>query len=131
MNLPDFINEYLNELLRKFDSIQSIWLIGSRINGNARPDSDWDFLIFADKAVHDKLQLDGPIPQNDISIMVVIDNDRFGCPWPRKKDEAFERGSLSGWKWSFISESQAKYEGCKILPDGRSRCRRENAIRVM
>ena len=130
MKLPLIINEYLQSLLRRFDNIYAIWLIGSRVNDGARPDSDWDFLIFADEQVYAQLKEHGPKPPKDVSIMVVIDKDRFISPWERKSDGCYEKGSLSGWRWTSISEDKAKYKGCKEQPDGSTRTRWENAIRL-
>jgi hypothetical protein len=130
MKLPEHVDRYLKGLMNLYRDITSIWLFGSRINGGATATSDWDFLIFANSVVHDNLKNDSSLPPKDISLMVVLDGDHFRSPWPRKKDGAYEKGSLLGWKWTTISDEEVKYEGCKELHDGTPRCRWEKAVRV-
>jgi predicted nucleotidyltransferase len=46
--LPEPIYKIFNELILD-DSIKEIWLIGSQASDNARPDSDWDLLVFSQR----------------------------------------------------------------------------------
>jgi len=130
MKLPEHIEEYLVGLTINSQDTTSIWLFGSQVNGGARADSDWDILIFGNDRFLNHLKQHGPQPPSDVSIMIVYNGNNFKSPWPRKKDGVYERGSLSEWKWSYQSEGEAKYEGCKELPNGRLRTRWEKAIRV-
>jgi len=66
-----------------------IWLFGSRARGEARVDSDWDFMaILPDDA-----------PEQDLELTSV---------WPRLRDLRLERvevftitrGEFDEWKWS-------------------------------
>ena len=50
------LNNYIQSLTRKYLAIKSIWLIGSRANDNAREDSDWDLLVFADEKTLEKFK---------------------------------------------------------------------------
>lgn len=46
--------EFLREVKRyvlEIDPQAEVWLFGSRARGDARPDSDWDFLVLTDKPV--------------------------------------------------------------------------------
>jgi predicted nucleotidyltransferase len=43
------IREQIKEVIRKTDASARAILYGSRANGNARKDSDWDVLILLDK----------------------------------------------------------------------------------
>ncbi|MBC8154324.1 MAG: nucleotidyltransferase domain-containing protein, partial [Bacteroidetes bacterium] len=46
--------EFLLEVKRyvlEIDPQAEVWLFGSRARGDARPDSDWDFLVLTDKPV--------------------------------------------------------------------------------
>ena len=43
---PPGVWDVLNDLSRDA-TVLSIWLIGSRADGSARADSDWDFLVFS------------------------------------------------------------------------------------
>jgi predicted nucleotidyltransferase len=37
--------------VQEIDPQAEVWLFGSRARGDARPDSDWDFLVLTDKRV--------------------------------------------------------------------------------
>jgi len=39
-------------------------------------------------------------------------------PWPHASDGATKLGSLSKWNWRGMSETEATYQGNKILEDG-------------
>lgn len=44
--------EFLQEVKRsvhEIDPLAEVWLFGSRARGDARDDSDWDFLVLTDK----------------------------------------------------------------------------------
>ena len=46
--------EFLQEVKRyvlELDPQAEVWLFGSRARGDARPDSDWDFLVLTEKQV--------------------------------------------------------------------------------
>lgn len=46
--------QFLQEVKRyvqEIDPQAEVWLFGSRARGDARDDSDWDFLVLTDKAV--------------------------------------------------------------------------------
>lgn len=51
--------EFLLEVKRyvlEIDPQAEVWLFGSRARGDARPDSDWDFLVLTDKPVDRSLK---------------------------------------------------------------------------
>ena len=54
----------------------SVWLTGSRVRGDARPDSDWDVLVYTPDApsAPDKLFESNQISQH------TIDGKRPACP---------------------------------------------------
>jgi predicted nucleotidyltransferase len=39
---------YIRDLVAAYPAVKEVWLYGSRANGYADPDSDWDYLAFAD-----------------------------------------------------------------------------------
>jgi uncharacterized protein len=41
----------VKQTILELDPQAEVWLFGSRARGDARPDSDWDFLILTDKPV--------------------------------------------------------------------------------
>jgi hypothetical protein len=44
------VDAYVTDLVAACPLIESVWLLSSRVNDTARPDSDWDLLVFADDA---------------------------------------------------------------------------------
>jgi len=51
-------HEYVNKLTKRFPTIKSVWLIGSRANDTANECSDWDFIVFADNNVLEGIRKD-------------------------------------------------------------------------
>lgn len=105
--------EFVAELSDRFDCrILSIWLFGSRANGNAKALSDWDLLVFSDRAVLEELRKDEHLHRGSADLLVVYDGDNFEKPWGETKS-----GSLSQWKWQQLSPTSAQYESIKFYPD--------------
>jgi predicted nucleotidyltransferase len=51
--------QFLQEVKRyvhEIDPQAEVWLFGSRARGDAREDSDWDFLVLTDKTVDQRLK---------------------------------------------------------------------------
>ncbi|MBN1906280.1 MAG: nucleotidyltransferase domain-containing protein [Deltaproteobacteria bacterium] len=130
MNLPENIENYFKKIISTSQNISSIWLFGSRVNGGTHVDSDWDILIFADEIFFNNLKENGPKPPKNVSLMVLYNGDNFKSPWRREKDGKYEKGSLTGWKWTYHTSKEANYEGVKELPNGHLRTRQEKAVRI-
>jgi predicted nucleotidyltransferase len=110
--MPDAeLATYIATLVDAHPGIREIWLIGSRANGTARPDSDWDLLAFADNGSLAALASDDTFNRHDIDLLVVFDGDRFRKPW--LDGEAVKSGSLVGWEWERISDRAATYKAVK------------------
>lgn len=90
---------------------REIWLIGSRANGTETTTSDWDLLVFGDEALLKELESRPEVGGADV--LVVFDGDGFRSPWSRTDDGVMKTGTLSGWKWHFVSDAEATYEGTK------------------
>ena len=107
-SLPDDLRNFVERISRAgFD----VWLMGSRANSNARLNSDWDILIFGDRALLDALKTEEPI--HDTDVLVVHDGDIFESPWNKTEEGVLKSGSLSGWEWQRKSASEATYSGTK------------------
>jgi hypothetical protein len=104
--------EFVTELTRAYRSVREVWLIGSRANDSARPDSDWDYIAFADTDTLAAVRADTHLSRPNIDLLVVHDGDNFVSPWSRK------RGSLSGWEWEPATPDLAHYRGTKEKPGG-------------
>ncbi|MBO0930683.1 nucleotidyltransferase domain-containing protein [Fibrella aquatilis] len=51
MTDPEFLQAVKRSVL-EIDPQAEVWLFGSRARGDARPDSDWDFLVLTEKHVN-------------------------------------------------------------------------------
>lgn len=51
MNDAEFLREVKRYVL-EIDPQAEVWLFGSRARGDARPDSDWDFLVLTNQPVN-------------------------------------------------------------------------------
>jgi predicted nucleotidyltransferase len=87
------LNSYLASLIDRSNEITEIWLIGSRANGTARIDSDWDLLIFGNEQVLSELRSSEDLNCRDFDVLGVYDGNKFESPWQTKN------GSLSSWEW--------------------------------
>ncbi len=112
VDIDKAVMNYLGRLSSEYDSINSIWLLGSRANGTNRTDSDWDFLIFADKKTLDSLKQSRSLKLKNVDVLVVYDKNKFEDPWSHKK------GSLDNWKWKQLTKNKAKYWGIKWVSEG-------------
>ncbi|MDX7874800.1 nucleotidyltransferase domain-containing protein [Aeromonas veronii] len=110
------INELLDALVQDVQGIASIWLIGSRANGTAKPESDWDFFIFGDCSVSEQIKSKPEFHLDNIDLLVVAKDGTFEKPYGSKKS-----GDLNDWKWQITTPETATYQSSKcenFAPDG-------------
>ncbi len=50
MNDAEFL-QAVKQSVQEIDPLAEVWLFGSRARGDARDDSDWDFLVLTDNVV--------------------------------------------------------------------------------
>jgi predicted nucleotidyltransferase len=96
---------YISKLTHDHPGITELWLIGSRSNGTARPDSDWDLFAFADPKTLRALQIASDHRRLDIDLLVIIDGNEFREPW----GENPKKGWLTEWEWEKHSTTEASY----------------------
>ena len=107
IRFPDYVLEIVAEL-QKEDSVESIWLIGSRANRRARPDSDWDFLVFCSV---DPIQVEAR--RHDVDIIRV--GPSGSCLLDGKSvDYEF---SFNMWHWRELGDRRARYIGRRSRDD--------------
>ena len=105
-------DQYIRELLAAYPGINEVWLIGSRAEGTAKADSDWDYLVFADRQILHSLRQRKQFNSSNVDLLVVHDGNGFKKPWrdgPRTK-----AGSLVHWEWHRRSETEATYRATKF-----------------
>lgn len=108
------IHKYIGNLTEKLPEIRSIWLFGSRANGNARDSSDWDLLVFGDVSTFNSVKNDEILHLKEVDLMIVS-GDEFSRPYGEPK-----HGSLKKWNWELKSENIATYDAVKWYPHDNS-----------
>ncbi len=117
------IEGYILTITKAFQGIREVWLIGSRANGEERPDSDWDFFVFTDEKTFRHMRKQPSFKRPDVDLLVVYNDQNFEEPWPESSDKRPlpKRGSLDstapGWNWMQISDVCATYKATKDNSD--------------
>ena len=113
--LSERIHDYVAGLCASFPDITEVWLIGSRANGTALPESDWDLLAIATPLVLESIKSNETLQVPNVDLLIVYDGDQFTRPWASRHGG----GSLSGWEWKPLG-NEATYRATKPLfrPDG-------------
>jgi predicted nucleotidyltransferase len=111
MTLSSEIRQHVRKLGSCFPELEGIWLLGSRANGTARPDSDWDLLAFARPPGFQRLRSAQAFKRSDVDLLVVHDGLNFEEPWPIATPERPhpKAGDLRSWEWNQESEDHATY----------------------
>jgi hypothetical protein len=113
------VREYIDLLNGRYQSVSSIWLIGSRASCTERPESDWDLLVFADYDCLAAMRGDAGMRAPGIDLLVVTDGDRFEQPWIDEGYTVAKFGYLSNWRWAKTSQTEADYHDSrrqKVVP---------------
>ena len=101
--------EYIVSLASHAPEITSIWLYGSRANGNSSSASDWDFLVFGSELTLAWLTAERRFHCLNTDLLVVTDMEHFRNAWGNKA----KSGSLTDWEWKEESALGAKYTESK------------------
>lgn len=112
-SLPTHVSRFIAKIASMTTEPVEVWLIGSRANGRARPDSDTDLLIFGPDGFLESVRI-GLQEPTDIDCLVVYDGDNFQDPWQEKS------GSLGELRWNRVDDQAATYIGTKWVPDKES-----------
>ncbi|WP_411728425.1 nucleotidyltransferase family protein [Methyloglobulus sp.] len=111
--LTDDVLNYLSKLSHRHIAVKEIWLFGSRANGTATGESDWDLIVFGENGLFNSIASDTEVHRDDVDLLVVNEvTGNFNKPWGSEK-----AGSLKGWKWEIRSETEASYVGSKWIED--------------
>jgi hypothetical protein len=112
-HLPPHVSSFVDTVASLAPETVEVWLMGSRANGRARPESDTDLLIFGPdgflQTLRDRLQR----PENT-DCLVIYDGDHYQDPWQEKN------GALSELGWEKTDDRNARYAGTKWVPDKES-----------
>jgi|SRR5437762_3236847 len=85
IEIPPAVDTFVRRLAKAQPSPESIWLNGSRANGGATNESDWDFVVFADAAYFEMLKTGSPPAELAVDGLVVVDASVFRNPWNENK----------------------------------------------
>ncbi|HAS8111342.1 nucleotidyltransferase domain-containing protein [Vibrio parahaemolyticus] len=99
MFIPEFVQSEV-EMLSEQECVNSIWLFGSRANGTANEESDWDLLVFQDKDVEYITRDSHLIDVVRVSASGMVQTDGFKHSYP-----------FSSWEWEFDNNESARYIG--------------------
>jgi len=110
-------NRYVAELVAAYPAIREVWLFGSRANGTAREDSDWDYLAFGDWIVLDALRSDARFRRAGVDLLVVTNGARFETPWlnPTGINWGSLGDDMEGLRWKQLSATTATYTATKSV----------------
>lgn len=125
--LPEEIGMYVDGLRKACPAIEEVWLVGPRVNEPEHRGSDWELVAFADRRVLDAVRADRSWQRPDVSLLVVVDGDRYEKAWGGS-----ESGSLSRLDWRLEDPHTATYvDGGAARRDGTDAARRRSsAVRV-
>ena len=102
--------------------------MGSRANGTAKDNSDWDLFIFGNERILKSLRENLSLQDDKIDLFIVINGNDFVSPRTDKQ------GDLTGWRWKELSPSLAHYMESKEPTDGtgwyRSEIKTQEAIKL-
>jgi len=102
------ISLFVGQLVDRCPSLQSIWTIGDRADGevlDSHGPFDWDLVAFADEPTLHRLRKATDLHRPDVVLRVVTDGDRFEVAWGRRPVS----GSLFQWDWRQATEKEAYY----------------------
>ena len=110
-------DRYVAQLVAAYPAIREVWLFGSRANGTAREDSDWDYLAFGDWAVLDALRLDARFRRKDVDLLIVTNGERFETPWlkPTGLNWGSMKDDFEALRWKQLSPTAATYTATKSV----------------
>ncbi|HYU13330.1 MAG TPA: nucleotidyltransferase domain-containing protein [Stellaceae bacterium] len=103
---------YVSALVATYPEISEVWLIGSRAEGNARTDSDWDYIVFGNQQILNSLRQRKQFNAPEVDLLVVHDGNRFTKPW--RDGTRIKAGSLADWHWRRTSPTEATYRATKF-----------------
>lgn len=109
----EYILPYVEQLVKEYPRIESVWLMGSRANDSYREESDWDLLVFANNEILDSMRQHRDLKRERVDVLVVYGSIHFEEPWPEVEVRA-KGGRLSGsnshsWEWNQTSQTEATY----------------------
>lgn len=79
IEIPPAVDIFILCLVGVQPSPESIWSIGSRANGGATNESNWDFVVFADTTYFDMRKTGSPPAELAVDVLVVV--DALMCFW--------------------------------------------------
>ena len=102
------LEAYVQIVIDQLPEVDEIWLFGSRAEG--LPDCrDWDLIAFS----RDRLTAERAAAQTDLRndeyCLFIANGAEFRRPWPRRKDNLYEGGRFSTWKWTPVGDGRAEY----------------------
>jgi|SRR5579863_2976177 len=131
----EYVEEYVEYLTDAYPDVQEVWLFGSRANDTARPDSDWDLLVWSNEDhLLNKLCRNKQSRRAGIDLFVVVDQLAVQ-PWPAddgQPKQLWLDGRPGGLNWQHVTSFEARYTETKDLkPGGFQTVSRERIARLL
>ena len=122
--------KYVHRLTQAHGGIAEVWLFGSRATGNARINSDWDYMVFlSDQREFNAICQDRELDQPDIDLFVVVGSKAMR-PWSAQDGQNKVlrlNASLGGLNWTPRGVT-ATYESREECPPVAQALRRSYAF---
>jgi hypothetical protein len=128
----EYVEEYVEYLTDAYPDVQEVWLFGSRANDTARPDSDWDLLVWSNEDhLLNKLSRNKRFRRAGIDLFVVV--GRWAArrwplvgqlavqPWPAddgQPKQLWLDDRAGGLNWQYVTSFEARYIETKDLKPG-------------
>lgn len=114
------IQNFLNDLIARYNCIDEIWFLGSRANKkNVSENSDWDFMVFGNRSAYHLIKQDEDLSirakELVIGLLIQREDNKFKSPWKHKSQ--YEQLTLEELNWKIVSETVAEYVGHSKIYD--------------
>lgn len=125
--IPEDLARVLERFVSEFPRVTEIWVFGSRADGTASDDSDWDLLVRSDDHLTAAAVRPAQHFRSERFCLFIAHGDSFERPWPRAHDGLTETGSFPDWRWTWEGD-RARYHGSSLKPGRRTG--EKSAVRI-
>ena len=108
---PEQVSDVLKGLVSEKET-DSIWFIGSRVNGTERADSDWDFIAFVGDQISERTA------RHDRVDIIRVDSD---WNYLLEGKDMQSSGQFKTWRWREVEPGRACYT-IRVTPQVEDGC---------
>jgi len=96
--IPGQLRSFVTRFAQEFPGGQEVWLFGSRADGTASENSDWDLIAFGDDQLTTAAVRSAESLRSETFSLFIGHGDEFERPWPRARDGEIECATFSRWE---------------------------------